>query len=276
MAYSGRHKRNVVVSSIQPARINWGTGADPRHSDSEMGTDQGFPALKEPRVESVPDFAIDSYDPAAINAAYMPSHDYEPDGHQGTGTPPRTANKYDEIRSDTARHDEARGATQKNMQPKVMRSVTQTFASPLLESLPGAADDNSASATGAGRRSLRGRNSLGLNNPGSPTVNFSGDYTRQGRELFRITDRRMSRRRMTHTQRAQYSNLAESAHVTTSPQGSNYSPYGSPYDSVARMTSGPERSMMRRDPRKWDEDTVTDGSEQTFAADHSQYLNWAM
>lgn len=276
MAYSGRHKRNVVVSSVQPARINWGTGVDPRHSDSAMGTDQGFPSLKEPTVESVPEFAIDSYDPAAINAAYMPSHDYEPDGHEGTGTPPRTSNRYDEIRSDTARHDEARGATQKNMQPKVMRSVTQTFGSPLLESLPPAADDNSASATGEGRRALRGRNSLGLNNPGSPTVNFSGDYIRQGREQFRITDRRMGRRRMTHTQRAQYLNLADTAHVTRSPEGVNYSPYGSPYDSVARMRSGPERSMMRRDPRKWDEDTVTDGSEQTFAADHSQYLTWGM
>lgn len=276
MAYSGRHKRNIVVSSTQPARVNWGTGVDPRHSDGRMGTDQGFPSLKEPRVESVPEFTIDSYDPADINAAYMPSYDYEPDGHDGTGTPPRTSNKYDEIASDTARHNDARGATLKNMQPKVMRSVTQTFASPLLESLPVATDDASATATGQSRRALRGKNSLAENNPGSPLVNYSGNYIRQGRELFRITDRRMPRRRMTHTQRAQYLNLADSAHVTTSPMGSNYSPYGSPYDSVGRFTSGPERSMTRRDPRKWDEDTVTDGSEQTFDADHRQFLSWGM
>lgn len=277
MAFSGSFVRNRTVNTNFDARENWGTTADPGHSDASWGKDQGFPSLKKPHVGTVPVNVEDHYDPAGVNAdtSVLPP-EREPKGHDGSGTPPRSSNNYDEINADTRRHEENFGATLKNTAVKVMRSVTQTFASPLLESLPPATDDTSASATGQARRALRGDNALAENNPGSATVNYSGNYIRQGKQLFRWTDRRMPRRGLTHTQRPIYLNVASTAHVTTSPQGSNYSPYGSPFASVARVTSGTARPMQRREPRKWDESAVTDGSEDMYAADTSQFNSWGL
>lgn len=276
MGYRGTFVKNTQVQSGYSAANNWGTGVDARHSDASMVNDQGFPSLKTPHVPATPEYVEDTYNPNAENAIQLPSTDYEPKGHDGSGTPPLTSNRYDEIRSDTARHSENLGATLKNTAHMVMRSFTQTFASPRVESLPPSNDDASATYTGAARRALRGLNSLAENNPGSAEVNFSGNYIRQGRELYRWTDRRMPRVRLTHTQRPIYLNTADVAHVTTSPQGENYSPYGSPFPSVGRFTVGASRSMQRREPRPWDEDTVTDGSEQSIYADTAQFNAWGL
>lgn len=277
MTFSGNFVRTTTVNTNFQPRENWGTTADPGHSVSTWGTDQGFPSLKRPRVGTVPVGVEDQYNPTGVNAdPNTIAPEREPRGHDGVGAPPRTSNRYDEIRSDTRRHEDNFGATLKNTAQMVMRSVTQTFGSPLLHSLPVATDDASATATGDARRALRGKNALAENNPGSPTTNFSGNYTRQGRQLFRFTDRRMSRRTLTHHQRPIYLNVASTAHVTKSPQGVNYSPYGSPYNSVASLNVGTARPMQRREPRPWDESAVTDGSENSYADDTSQMRSWGL
>jgi hypothetical protein len=271
MGFSGKFVRDTTVTTNRPARENWGTGVDPRHSQGAMGSDQGFPALKNVPSPVVPGVVVDSYDPSGTNAnPNMLAPEREPRGHEGVGTPPHSADKYAEIRSDTRRHLDNLGATLKNTAHMTMRSFTQTFASPRVESLPVSTDDGSASATGAARRALRGFNSLAANNPGSPTVNYSGNYIRQGMELYRWTNRRMPRRTPKHTQRPIYLNVASTAHVTTAPLGVNYSPNGSPYPSVASMQTGTQRPMVRREPRIWDENARTDGTEQGA----EQYLNW--
>jgi hypothetical protein len=277
MGFSGKFVRTSTNNTRFSGRENWGTGVDPRHSQSAMGSDQGFPSLKKPHVPSVPIGVEDSYDPSAANAdtRVLPA-EREPRGHNSTGPTPYSSNEYSEIRAYTKRHQDNLGATLKNTYHMVMRSVTQTFGTPRVQSLDLATDDSSATATGDARRALRGKNSLAENNPGSPEVNHSGNYNRRGYEVYRWTDRRMARRTLTHTQRPVYLNVASTAHVTTSPQGSNYSPYGSPFPSVARLTSGTERPMMRREPRLWDESARTDGSEDAYSADTSQFNSWGL
>lgn len=274
MAYSGTLVSTATVNSVKPPRENWGTGVDPRHSQAAMGSDQGFPALNPHVVPDVPENVVDQYDPNGVNAdPNLRAPEMEPKGHDGYGAPSRTSNRYDGIRSDTRRHEANFGATLKNTYDRLMRSVTQTYASPRVPSLEPQMDDDSASATGEARRALRGFNSLAENNPGSPEVNFSGNYRRRGLELFRWTDRSMPLRRLTHTQRPIYVNTAQSAHVTKPPTGGAYSPYGSPYTSVASLNVGTQRPMTRREPRAWDESARTDGSE---TQDTAQYATWGL
>ena len=277
MAYSGNLVRTTTVDSNFKARENWGTTADPGHAERGWGSDQGFPALKEFRKGVTPENVEDHYDPSGVNAdpnIIPPEH--EPSGHEGNGSPSRTSNEYDNIRSDIQRHSTDLGAMLLNTATIVMRSVTARFGSPLIQSLPPQTDDASASSTGEARRALRGFNSLAENNPGSPTENYSGNYIRQGRELFRINDRSMPTRTLTHTYRPVYLNLAKTANETTSPQGTSYSVYSSPYTSVAALNVGTKRPMQRREPRPWDETAVTDGSEDMYAADTSQFTSWGM
>lgn len=277
MGFTGSFVRATTVNTDKPARENWGTGVDPRHADASMGDDQGFPALENPKLSRVPSGVVDTYDPLAINAdPNTRPQEQEPKGHQGTGPAPRTSNKYDEIKSDTAKHQKSFGASLKNSAAMVMRSITQSFASPRVESLPPATDDNSANASGEARRALRGFNSLALNNPGSPTVNYSGDYIRRGFELFRWTNREMPLKKLTHDRRPIYLNTASTAHVTTAPQGGKYSPYSTLYPSVGHPTAGTARPMMRREPRPWDESAMTDGTETMYAADASQFNAWGL
>ncbi len=277
MGYGGKFVRNTLVNSNKPTRENWGTGVDPGHSDAAWGSDQGFPALTNPVVPDVPTGVVDAYDPMGVNASpYLLPDEREPSGHNGTGTPPRSSNEYDEIASDTRRHQENFGAMLRHRVDMVMRSVTQTFATPRIPSLNPQTDDASAGATGEARRALRGFNSLAENNPGSPTENYSGNYIRQGFELSRITDRAMPNRTLTHTERPIYLNVASTAHVTSGPTGTNYSPYGSPFRSVAALNVGTSRPMVRREPRQWDESARTDGSEDMYAADTSQYSSWGL
>lgn len=274
MSYSGNLVRTTTVDSNFKPRENWGTTADPGHAVPTWGDDHGFPALKQFRRGVTPANVEDHYDPSGVNAdPNIIAPDHEPQGHDGTGAPPRTSNEYDNIRSDTQRHSINLGAMMVNTATIVMRSVTARFGSPLVESLPPQTDDASASSTGEARRALRGFNSLAENNPGSPTENYSGNYIRQGRELIRINDRSMPTRTLTHTYRPVYLNTATSAKETTSPQGASYSIISSPFTSVAALNTGTKRPMARREPRMWDESAVTDGSE---SPDASQFVSWGL
>lgn len=277
MGFSGQFVKTTQVNTDKPSRVNWGTGVDPGHAQAAMGDDQGFPALTNPYTPDVPEQVVDQYNPTGVNADpnILPP-DREPRGHGGTGPAPLNSSKYAEIKSDTKRHSENFGATLKNTMSTVMRSITQTFATPRVPSLPPSTDDMSSGATGAARRALRGFNSFAMNNPGSAEVNFSGNYIRRGFELSRLTDRRMARRTLTHTYRPIYLNVAKSASVPTSPLGKNYSPYGSPFPSVASLQVGTARPMARREPRAWDESVITDGSEDFYRADTSQYNSWGL
>jgi hypothetical protein len=277
VSYSGNLVRTTTVDSNFKSRENWGTTADPGHAQREWGSDQGFPELKQFRKGVTPENVEDHYNPTGVNADpnILPP-DHEPSGHEGIGAPSRTSNEYDNIRSDTRRHSVNLGAMMLNSATIVMRSVTARFGSPLIQSLPPQTDDASASSSGEARRALRGFNSLAENNMGSPTVNYSGNYIRQGRELFRVNDRSMPTKQLTHTYRPVYLNLATTAKETTSPQGSSYSINSSPYTSVAAMNVGALSPMQRREPRAWDESAVTDGSEDAYAADNSQFVSWGM
>lgn len=277
MSYSGNLVRTTTVDSNFKSRENWGTTADPGHAQREWGSDQGFPALRNFRMGITPENVEDHYNPSGVNADpnILPP-DHEPRGHEGVGVPSRTSNEYDNIRSDTQRHSTDLGAMLLNSATIVMRSVTARFGSPLIQSLPPQTDDASASSSGEARRALRGFNSLAENNQGSPTENYSGNYIRQGRELYRINDRSMPLRQLTHTYRPVYLNVATVAKETTSPQGTSYSINSSPYTSVAAMNVGALSPMQRREPRAWDESAVTDGSEDAYAADTSQFSSWGL
>lgn len=279
MAYRGAFSKTYGVDTSQrhPSRLNWGTGVDPGHANPQWGSDQGFPALKNPALPETPIHVEDNFDPETAEAAQVPYSVMEPKGHDGSGTPPRNrGNLYDVIASNTARHEDNRGATLKNTQPVVMRSVDQTFGTPRTQSLPPSQSDGDSGVTGQALRALRGRNSLAENNPGNPEVNFSGNYTRQGYEISRLTDRRMPRRALRHTKRDLHLNLASVAKETKPQSGSNYSPYSSPFNgAVGRVVSGISRPMQRREPRPWDEDATTDGSEEYYS-DTSQMNSWGL
>lgn len=277
MAYSGNLVRTTTVESNFKPRENWGTTADPGHAVRSWGSDQGFPALKQFPKGVTPENVEDHYDPLGVNAdPNLIAPEREPSGHQTYGSPSRSSNEYDNIRSDTERHSTNMGAMLLNTATIVMRSVTARFGSPLIQSLPPQSDDASASSSGEARRALRGFNSLALNNPGSPIGDDTGNYIRQGRELVRINDRSMPTRTLTHTYRPVYLNVATTAKETTSPQGNSYSINSSPYTSVAALNVGTKRPMQRREPRMWDQSAVTDGSEDAYANDTSQFNAWGM
>lgn len=274
MAYSGSLVNNITTNNGKPARENWGTGVDPGHSVAEWGSDQGFPAMLPYAAPDVPTNVLDDYDLNGVHAdPNMRAPEMEPKGHSGYGAPPRSDNRYDEIASDTKRHEANFGATLKGVYDRMLRSVSQTYASPRVPSLDPQQDDASASASGESRRALRGFNSLAMNNPGSAEVNFSGNYRRQGRELFRWQNRSMPRRQLTHDMRPVYLNLAQTALVTKPPTGP-YSPNGSPFRSVASLNVGTALPMTRREPRPWDEASRTDGSESPEYG--SEYVSWGM
>lgn len=279
MAFRGNFANTHAVdtSNSHPARLNWGTGVDPNHADPKWGNDQGFPALKNPPLPETPTHIEDNYDPETAESPQIPYQDREPSGHDGIGKPPSNrGNLYDVIASNTTRHEDNRGATLKSSMPMVMRSIDQTFATPRTQSLPPSTTNGGSGISGQALRALRGRNALAENNPGNAEVNHSGNYTRTGYEISRLTDRVMRRRTFRHTKRNLHLNLASVA-VETKPQtGSNYSPYSSPFNgAIGRVASGISSPMQRREPRPWDEDAVTDGTEQYYS-DTSQMNAWGL
>jgi hypothetical protein len=279
MAYRGNFSKSYAVdtSNRHPARLNWGTGVDSGHANPQWGSDQGFPSLKNPSLPETPEHVEDNFDPETAESPQIPFQDREPSGHDGLGTPPfNRGNPYDVIASDTAKHEDDRGATLKNSQPMVMRGVDQTFGTPREPSLPPSQSDGDSGVSGQALRALRGFNSLAENNPGNPEVNFSGDYTRQGYEISRVTPRTMRRRTLRHTKRQLFLNLAQTALETKPQTGANYSPYSSPYNgAIGRVASGISKPMQRREPRPWDQDAVTDGSDEYYQ-DTSQMNAWGL
>jgi hypothetical protein len=128
------------------------------------------------------------------------------------------------------------------------------------------------SLTGQALRAVRGRNSLSVNNPGDPAVNFSGNYVRQGQELYRWAQRKFPMKTITPTMRVLHGNWAAGDRETT--------PIDSPYTSYLPGGRGLTRGMgaqipyMRREPRPWDEDAVRDGSE--APEDTADYVSWGL
>lgn len=277
MAYRGNYVNTNAVDTVgHPSRLNWGTGVDPGHADSNWGNDQGFPALKNPPLPETPIHIEDNFDPETAEAQQIPYQDREPSGHDGLhGGPRNSGNLYDVIANSAVKHEDDRGATLKNSADMVMRSITQTFSSPREQSLPPTKSGGSG-FSGQALRALQGFNSLAENNPGNPEVNFSGDYIRQGYEMSRLSDRRMPRRALRHTKRDLHLNLASTARETKPQTGDNYSPYSSPFNgAVGRVVSGISQPMQRREPRPWDEDVTTDGSDEYYS-DTSQMNAWGL
>lgn len=248
---------------------NWGTGVDVDHNRTDQ-PDPGFPGpAHPPYVQWVPPYIEDFFNPAADDLPYLPAREQEPKGHDVPGVP----SGYIGDDESQAKNNQARsvnlGANTSVGRPTGQRSFGETNRSPLTESLPPARGEGEV--TGQALRALRGRNSLAVNNPGSPEVNFSGNYVRQGRELSRLTNRPMPRTDLTHTKRALHLNLAETAGNRPGVE----SPYSSSVASTPVMSVGAVFPFMRRQPRQWDEDVVRDGTEVDYD-ETSDYQSWGL
>jgi hypothetical protein len=283
MAYTGAWKNSSAATGGENERVsrprnNWGEGVDPRH-DQRTGHDQwsdiGFPGpVVPPFHEEVPIELEDQYDlsrmPPTFEAPFR-----EPSGHDGVATAPWGVGEW---RSQAA-NNLARSANYgmpKFFQNRetVMRSITQTFDSQRTQSFEASTHDNPE--PGQSQRALRGKNSLSLNNPGNAETNFSGNYTRAGWEQNRWTNRWMPMRTITHTKRMLHLNLAQTAKPSAAPEGDSYSPYTSPFDGrVSNFATRKQTPMARREPRPWDEDITTDGSE-AYYDDASTYRSWGL
>lgn len=275
---SGAWKRSprttgAYVDRVGAYRRNWGTPVDPDHLTSEQ-PDPGWPApVPRPPGEStwVPPFLEDFFDPSGDPLPYFPEAEREPEGHDGPNVPnggvrePKASRVAHEARS------VYRGADTSRDRPRVMRQWDQTHQSEMRQSLPPTPMGvDGGSLTGQALRALRGDNSLALNNPGDPAVNFSGNYSRQGNELYRWVDRKMPMNTITPTLRVLHGNWAAGDRVTDPVE----SPYTSYLPGGAGLTAGvgPQSPYQRREPRPWDEDVVRDGSEQ----DDEQFYSWGL
>lgn len=281
MAYSGMWKNSPAAALGEDSRNftprdNWGEGADPRHDvqhPHDQWSDVPFPGPVQPQFrEEIPPQIEDQYDVSRLPPTFpMPYH--EPDGHDGIETAPWGVGDWRAQNANNTARSVDRGMPKFFQTREIVgRSVTQTHYTGPEESLPGKTGDNPTD--GEARRALRGFNGLDLNNPGSSTVNFSGNYRRQGKEIVAWSNRWMPRRTITHTKRILHLNLAATAMPSAGPEGDSYSPYTSPYDGrVTNMPVGTSSPMMRREPRQWDENTITDGSGQD---DSYQFNSWGL
>lgn len=284
MAYSGAWKNSPAATNGEQQRTtlpreNWGTGVDPRHdveTPHDMWTDVGFPApVSPPFSPALPPYIEDQFNESRIPPTASSPQDLEPKGHEGCETAPwgvgdwRSQNTNNIARSKN--YGSARAAVKRH---QIGRDYTQQYDRGRYPSLPAKTGD--VPTTGQAIRALRGKNALDLNNPGSPEVNGSGNYRRQGMELVAWANRRMPRKNLTHTKRLLHLNLAATAVPSTPGEGEDYSPYSSPF--AGRVTTGMiakrQTPMMRREPRMWDEDTVTDGTDQTDES--SQFHSWGL
>lgn len=284
MGYSGAWKNSPAATGGEKERVfqpsnNWGDGVDPRHEEHtghNQWSDTGFPGPVYPEFhEEVPPFIEDQFDLSRIPPTFAnPGLDGEPKGHDGLATAPwgvgdwraQAANNY-------AREQDrgmARWAITRHM---IGRGVSQTYDSQRTQSFEASKADTAEG--GQAGRALRGKNSLAANNPGSAEINGSGNYTRAGWEQHRWTNRFMPRKNITHTKRALHLNLAQTAKPSAAPQGDAYSPYTSPFDGrITSMVPKSQTPMTRREPRAWDEDVTTDGSDQVD--DTSTFRSWGL
>lgn len=276
MGISGSFKASpgYAVASGR-TRENWGAGADPRHADPTLPDYGSTGVAAPPPMPGTPDYIVSEVEPGLYplrEPPYFPPIDAEPAGHEGYDYPAWGVPDDDRTRTEATRaRDQDRGAQVYRYVSKVFRDWTQTFQTARTQSLAPPAD-GTGGATGEARRALRGFNALALNNPGSAEENYSGNYTRQGYEISRWTNRRVPRTGLTHTRRPMHLNLANVAHETQPLDAADYSPYSSPYVSRARVTSGISTPVQRREPRPWDEDAVVDAADQADTESTSQYL----
>lgn len=257
-------------------RENWGTGADPRHQDPNLPDYGSTDVASPPPMPGTPDYIVGGLVEPGLYPLKEPPYfapvDIEPNNHEGYDYPAWGVPDDEQSRTEATRaRDQDRGGMVSRYVSMVFRDWTQSFQSERRPSLDAPAD-GTGGATGEARRALRGFNALALNNPGSPEENYSGNYRRQGLELYRWSLRRVPRQGLTHTRRPIQQNLAATAHVTEGPQGADYSPYGSPFRSVARVVSGIATPVQRREPRPWDEDATVDAAAQGDGESVSQYL----
>lgn len=283
MAFTGAWKNSPAATQGEAARAfvprdNWGEGADPRHSQTtphDQWSDMPWQDPTTPKFqEEVPEQIEDQYNVSRVPLTLVSPLDGEPKGHDGIETAPWGVGPWRSQETNNAARSVNKGMPQFfQTRETVMRSITQTYDRQRQQSLPGRTGDNPAG--GPALRALRGDNGLDLNNPGNPEVNGSGNYRRQGWEQVAWTNRSMPRRAITHTKRMLHLNLAAIAIPSAAPQGDAYSVYTSPFDGrTTDMSPGLKRGMVRREPRPWDEDTITDGTD--TADDTWQYGSWGL
>ena len=282
MAYTGGWKNSPAATGGENERVsrprdNWGEGVDPRHEISiehDQWSDVGFPGPVAPQFQvEVPPFIEDQFDLSRIPPTFPPPF-AEPDGHDGIATAPWGVGEWRSQATNNAARSANFGMPRFfQTRETVMRSFSQTFDSQRTQSFEASKTDTPG--PGQALRALRGKNSLALNNPGNAETNYSGNYTRAGYEQHRWTNRWMPLRKITHTKRALHLNLAAVAMPSAAPQGDSYSPYTSPFDGrVTSMATNKQTPMTRREPRPWDEDITTDGSD--YTDDTSTFRSWGL
>lgn len=284
MAYTGAWKNSPAATQGEQYRgtqphENWGTGVDPRHNietSHEQWSDLGFPTpVSPPFSPAVPYVIEDQFNESVIPPTYPSPQDLEPKGHEGINTAPWGVGPWrSQVTNNIARETNRGSARASIKRHKIGRDYSQVYDRGRYPSLPAKTGDNPTD--GQARRALRGKNALDLNNPGSPEVNGSGNYRRQGFDLVAFANRRMPRRSLAHTRRILHLNLANVATPARPNDGENYSPYSSPY--VGRestsMAARRQTPMARREPRPWDEDIVTDGTDYTDTS--SEFRSWGL
>lgn len=276
MAITGSFKSSAEVyglreSSRGPGRANWGTGVQPGHMGTE-GAPAGQELLHAPVMDTVPSEIEDPW--TVTDPPTGPAADFEPSGHEGIGTVPAyiPARRADVLNAAARSIDRGANVHRQGIASAVARDSTESIYNAVVPSLPVGGDRGDTAISGNALRALTGRNSLAPNNPGSPEVNFSGDYLRRGGELVRYTDRNLGTHGwLNHTKRPLHSNEADGAKNSGPSQGR----YGSPFSNFADLASGPGQSLLRREPRPWDEGDIQDGGSAGYADDAYQYQTWS-
>lgn len=281
MAITGAWKNSPAATQGEKSRTfvprdNWGEGSDPRHmqvTPHDQWSDMPYQDPTGPKFqEEIPGQIEDKYNVAYIPRTLPSPLDGEPKGHDGIATAPWGVGPWRSQQTNNTAREQDRGMPQFfQTRETVMRSITQTFDRQRRQSLPWKTGDNPTS--GQALRALRGDNGLDVNNPGDPEINGSGNYRRQGWDQVAFTPRWMPRRTLTHTKRFLHLNLAAIAMPSAAPTGDAYSVYTSPFDGrTTDMAIGRVKGMQRREPRPWDEDTITDGTDESN--DSWQYGGW--
>lgn len=264
-------ERYVGYPQADNAR-NWGEGVDPRHVDRTL-PDQGTPPPAPVHRLEIPPFIEDQVDlsrmPPAWPDADTETAPYDSPGQHDPATLPWGVRDDDRLRALSGRLHAAQARVLPSQAATTVAWDFTTRNETLREqSLPPSSAAQGGPISGQALRALRGRNSLPVNNPGSPDISFSGNYVRQGWEISRITNRRMPRRGISHTKRELHLNLADTALERPGQPG----PYTSGFGSFARLNVGPTRPAQRREPRPWDEDVVTDYEDAAAAG----YSSWGL
>lgn len=268
MAISGSFKTSERYvgyrSNAQGNARNWGTGVDPDHADRTLVP--GFPEPAPVHRLEVPPFIEDMFD-VSRQPPYYGDADTETASYNGTKytyeslaqhegpSLPWGVKDNDHLRQlSGAVHNAQKRRLPSQMATKVARGFMDRVEALRLQSLPQTPMGTGGVITGQALRSLRGRNSLAVNNPGTEDGPDTGNYVRQGWDLSRYSDRSMKRRGITHTKRELHVNVAETGVDSPGMPG----PYTSPFSSFGSLKVGTAKPGVRREPRPWDEDVSTD------------------